>query len=212
MESIQLKDRIQRDILTREVHLHRKEILQPLIDYLQNAVNNQSAANLNFICTHNSRRSHLAQVWSQVAAYYYGIKLVNCYSGGTEITAVYPTIIETFKAAGFRVLQLNDGVNPIYALKYTENSSAIISFSKHYTSEFNPQSDFAAILTCSHADENCPLVQGSTTRIPVSYEDPKAYDGQIDESLKYKTRSFEIAAEMFYVFSEIRQQHFKDNF
>ena len=33
----------------------RKEVLQPLVDYIQGKVNSNEEIRLNFICTHNSR-------------------------------------------------------------------------------------------------------------------------------------------------------------
>ena len=72
----------------QDVKEERKTVLEPLVRFIQQKVNTRQAVNLNFICTHNSRRSHLAQVWAQAAAAYYGIRNVCCYSGGTEETAV----------------------------------------------------------------------------------------------------------------------------
>lgn len=101
----------------------RKNILQPLIDYIQGKVNSKKPVNLNFICTHNSRRSHLAQVWAQFAAAYYNIPNINCYSGGTAETALFPKVIETLSNQGFQIFKITDSNNPIYAIKYDENSS-----------------------------------------------------------------------------------------
>ena len=52
----------------------RKIILQPLIDYINLKHNNREEVRLNFICTHNSRRSHYGQIWAQVLAEYFKIK------------------------------------------------------------------------------------------------------------------------------------------
>jgi len=48
------------------ISFNRKTVLQPLIDYIQSKVKNNLSINLNFICTHNSRRSQLAQVWGMI--------------------------------------------------------------------------------------------------------------------------------------------------
>ena len=79
----------------------RKIILQPLIDFIQNKVSNQQEIRLNFICTHNSRRSHLSQIWTQTAAAHFNIKNVFCYSGGTESTALFPVVAKTLVQHGF---------------------------------------------------------------------------------------------------------------
>ena len=182
----------------------RKNILQPLIDYIQGKVNSKKPVNLNFICTHNSRRSHLSQVWAQTSASFYNIDNVHCYSGGTEKTALFPKVAETLENQGFQILKIADNINPIYAIKFDENSLPIIGFSKKYDDPFNPVSNFAAIMTCSQADEGCPFISGAEKRIPITYEDPKISDDTTEQTEVYQQRSIEIATEMMYVFSQIQ--------
>lgn len=183
----------------------RKRVLQPLVDFIQQKIKIKEAVNLNFICTHNSRRSHLAQVWAQIAAIHYNVMNVYCYSGGTEETALFPMLVEVLSSQGVSVLKITEDTNPVYALKYSENSMPIIGFSKRYNHLFNPISDFAAVMTCSQADENCPFVSGAEKRIAVTFEDPKESDGKDNQQEVYTTRSLEIAREMFYVFSQIKK-------
>lgn len=182
----------------------RLVVLKPFINYLQTKVTEGGQINLNLICTHNSRRSHLSQVWAQTMAHVYGINNVNCYSGGTEATAVFPKVIETLSSQGFQIHALSDGANPVYAIKYDESHPAIIGFSKTFDDAFNAQSDFAAVMTCSHADENCPFIPGANTRIALNYEDPKLFDGTPQQNEKYLERSIQIASEMKYVFSQLQ--------
>lgn len=182
----------------------RKQVLQPLVNYIQEKLNNKELINLNFICTHNSRRSHLSQVWAQMMAFYYQIPNVNTYSGGTEATAMNATVVTTLVDNGFKIQQLSDGTNPIYAIKYADNTSPIIGFSKKYDDDFNPISTFGAIMTCSQADEGCPFIAGAEKRVAVTYEDPKLYDGTPLEKEKYLERSLQIASEMHYVFSTVK--------
>ncbi len=189
---------------TSYIPAERKTILQPLIDYIQEKVDKQQEVQLNFICTHNSRRSHLSQVWAQALAYYFGLKNVFCYSGGTEATALFPMAAKTLENSGFKISTISEGTNPIYSIKYTENSHPIIGFSKTYDAEFNPTSKFAAIMTCSQADVGCPFIAGAEKRIPVTYEDPKAFDSTPQQAVKYKERSIQIATELCYVFSQIK--------
>ncbi|MCT1524775.1 protein-tyrosine-phosphatase [Sphingobacterium hotanense] len=183
----------------------RKTILQPLIDFVQQKVSNGQVINLNFICTHNSRRSHLSQVWAQVASVYYHIPNVYCYSGGTEETALFPKVVETLNEQGFSAFKISEADNPVYAIKYSENALPIIGFSKKYDSPFNPVSAFTAIMTCSQADDGCPFIAGAEKRIPITFEDPKISDGTTEQTKIYAERSLEIATEMFYVFSMIKK-------
>jgi arsenate reductase len=182
----------------------RKEVLQPLIDYIQNKVTTNQEIRLNFICTHNSRRSHLSQIWAQTMAFQFQIDKVFCYSGGTEATAMFPKVAETLIKQGFQVDKINDTNNPIYEVKFDKNQAPIICFSKTYGDDFNPKTSFGAIMTCNNADEGCPIVFGAETRFPIKYNDPKVFDGTELMDAKYVERSLEIASEMYYVFSKIK--------
>lgn len=179
----------------------RKTVLNPLIEYLKSQIEAGQPILLNFICTHNSRRSHLSQVWAQTLAYYFGVANVQCYSGGTEATAMFPKVGETLSSQGFNIQKLSEGANPIYAVKYAENSHPVICFSKTYDANFNPKSGFGAIMTCDSANEACPMVLGATKRFAITYEDPKVFDNTPKQNEKYLERSEQIAAELFYVFS-----------
>jgi len=183
----------------------RKTILQPLINFIQAKIAKDEPVRLNLICTHNSRRSHLAQVWAQTASFYYGLKNVFCYSGGTEATALFSMVAITLENSGFQIKKLSEGNNPIYSIKFSENEAPIIGFSKTYDDTFNPQSSFAAIMTCSQADGDCPFIAGAEKRIAIPFEDPKEFDTMVQQSEKYEERSLQIASEMFYVFSQINK-------
>ena len=186
-----------------EVPYERKEVLQPLVDYIQNKVNSNEEIRLNFICTHNSRRSHLSQIWAQTMAFQFGIKNIFCYSGGTEATAMFSKVAETLTNQGFEIQKLSEAENPVYALKFDKNQHPIICFSKTYFDDFNPKNNFGAIMTCNNADEGCPMVFGAESRFPIKYDDPKAFDGTALMNEKYAERSLQIASEMFFVFSQI---------
>lgn len=181
----------------------RKEVLQPLINYIQEKIAKSESVRLNFICTHNSRRSHLSQIWAQTAAFNLDIKNVFCYSGGTEATAMFPKVAETLTRQGFLIQKLAATENPVYSVKYDDNEAPVICFSKVYDSEINPKSKFAAILTCNNADQGCPFVAGADGRFPVKFEDPKAFDHTDLMDAKYEERSLEIGEELWYVFSKV---------
>ena len=182
----------------------RKLELDSLINYIQEKTNAKQKIRLNFICTHNSRRSHLAQIWAQTAAAYYNISNVTCYSGGTEATALFTAVATTLRNTGFEVTSLSQGNNPVYSIKYSENEHPVIGFSKKYDDRFNPNTEFAAILTCSSADQGCPFIAGAEKRIPLPFEDPKQYDNTPLQTEKYMEKSIEIAATLLYVFSQIK--------
>ncbi|WP_417443925.1 low molecular weight phosphatase family protein [Joostella sp.] len=187
------------------VPIERKETLNSLVNFINDKYADSKQVNINFICTHNSRRSHLSQVWAQAMASYFDLKNIYCYSGGTEQTAMFPMVAETLKSSGFKVNPISEGDNPVYTIKYSANNHPIIAFSKKYDDVFNPESGFAAIMTCSQADSGCPFIAGAEKRIPITYEDPKAFDGTPEQKEKYQERSLQIAEEMYYVFFNINK-------
>lgn len=189
----------------KKISEERKQVLQPLIDYIREKRTHKEKIRLNFICTHNSRRSHLSQIWAQTLAHYFKIDHVECYSGGTEATALFPKVAETLKKQGFEISKISENQNPVYAIKFDQNEMPIIGFSKKYDDKFNPESDFCAIMTCSSADQGCPFIAGADKRIPIRYEDPKMYDGNAEMDEKYLQKSLEIGQEMFYVFSKVAE-------
>jgi arsenate reductase len=208
MKRIPLFSPLEKMISTLDTSLiseDRKHVLSLLISYIQEKVTHDEPVNINFICTHNSRRSHFAQIWTQSLGHHFGIPNIHCYSGGTETTALALGVLNILKDQGFEINTISAGKNPIHAIKYSHNSHPILGFSKKYDDSFNPESNFAAIMTCSQADGGCPFIPGAEKRIPITYEDPKLFDGTDLETRKYKERSIQIATEMLYVFRHITQ-------
>ncbi|MGI9456447.1 MAG: protein-tyrosine-phosphatase [Aeoliella sp.] len=189
-----------------QVPLDRRKVLDKSADFVVERLAKRREAPLTFICTHNSRRSHLSQVWAQIAADHYGLSGVSTYSGGTEATACNIRTVRALQRTGLQIEAANVSDNPLYQLLYAENRSPIEVFSKVYNDEGNPQEDYAAMMCCADVDEHCPVVFGSAARIPLHYDDPKASDGTPEESATYDARCAEIALEMFYLFSLVAEQ------
>lgn len=186
------------------ISAERLPVLSELTNFIQSKSHSGQKVVLNFICTHNSRRSHIAQLWAQTAAFTYGIPHVECFSGGTEATAFNPRAVKAMADAGFGIVKTKDGNNPVYEVRYSNEAPAISAFSKTYDDPYNYNQDFAAVMTCSHADENCPLVIGASSRIALTYDDPKEFDGTSLEEVKYKERVLQIGIEILYAFSKIK--------
>lgn len=187
----------------REVSAERQAILQPLAQYIATKTQAQQPINLTFICTHNSRRSHLGQVWAQVAATYFGIKNVSSFSGGTEATACNYRTIAAFERAGLKIIKTTENQNPVYEIRFDESVPPILAFSKVYDQAPNPSRSFAAIMTCDHAEANCPFIPGAEKRLPIMYIDPKVADDTPDEAATYDARCRQIATEMKWVFQQV---------
>lgn len=188
-----------------KISLERKTLLNNLSSYISQQIKSNKEVNLTYICTHNSRRSHFGQVWAKVAAHYYAIPNIKTFSGGTEATAFNPNAIEALKRDGFSITKSGEENNPTYLVKFGEdNAENSICFSKIYNHKTNPTEDFAAIMTCSDAEENCPYIPGTSLRIGTTYDDPKAFDNTPLQAEKYTERSHQIALECLFVMSQLK--------
>ncbi len=178
----------------------RKRLLEDVATFVSSRRRAGEAPELTFICTHNSRRSQMGQLWAAAAAAHFGVDGVRAYSGGTEATAFNPRAVAALQRAGFTIETLG-GSNPHYLVTLDEGGALIECFSKTYDDPFNPTAGFAAVMTCSEADEACPVVLGAALRAPIRYEDPKIADGTSRETAAYDERCLQIATEMLYLFS-----------
>ncbi|MGB8295040.1 MAG: protein-tyrosine-phosphatase [Polyangia bacterium] len=181
----------------------RKRQLDKLALFIKTRRDSKETARVTYICTHNSRRSHMGQIFATLAAAHYGVDRVEVFSGGTEVKAFNPRAVAALERAGFAITNPG-GENPHYKVTFASNRPAIEAFSKKYDDAFNPKENFAAVMTCSQADKSCPTVAGATLRIPLHYEDPKESDGTPTEAATYDARARQIATEAFYVFSRLK--------
>lgn len=164
----------------------------------------REAADLVFICTHNSRRSHMAQAWASAGAAFHGVEGVRSWSGGTEATACNPRTVAALKRAGFAIaVQDAEAANPTYEVTFADGEEPLLCFSKVYSDGRNPQEGFAAVMTCSDADQGCPLVHGAAARFATPYVDPKVSDGTEQEAATYDERCLQIGTEMLYVMAKV---------
>lgn len=182
----------------------RKEILNSIVKLISNEIEIGNKVHLNFICTHNSRRSQLAQVWSHFAVHYFGLTDIKTFSGGTEVTAMHRNTVKTLQSVGFEfeILDFSHS-NPVYKISFGSENNSIKAFSKLYNDKENTQ-PFIAITTCSSADENCPFIAEAIHRLHLPFVDPKISDNTEQMETKYLETNKEIAAEMFFVFQQLK--------
>lgn len=181
----------------------RKELLMQLVHHIQKLKKENKSIQLNFICTHNSRRSQLSQLLAKVMADQYNIA-VSTFSGGVEVTACNERVIHCLKTLGFTISEKGEKENPHYTVGYNTTTYSVL-YSKMYDDPNNPKENFVAVMTCDHADENCPFIPGADLRIPIRYSDPKAFDETPDEAKAYLEKAFEIGQEMKFVFKKLSQ-------
>ena len=168
-------------------------------EYTKNKV-----VNLNFICTHNSRRSQLGQVWTFYAANYFNLN-IHAFSGGTEVTAFYKNTVKTLQSVGFEFTVVDfSHENPKYAITFKESENSILGFSKRFDDETN-KSPFIAITTCNNADKNCPFIPAALERFHLPFVDPKFSDETSAEEETYLQTSREIASEIYFIFFEVKK-------
>jgi arsenate reductase len=188
-----------------QIAKERQKIIEGIAQYVSSKIEKDGKAQLTFICTHNSRRSHMGQVWAKAAATYFGFgEKLETYSGGTEATAFNPRAVKAVSDARMRI-ENPGGQNPHYLVHFSGEAPPLECFSKKYDDMFNPKSGFGAVMTCSDADANCPIVPGAEARFALTYEDPKEADNTSEEETRYAERSKQIASEMMWLMKLIAE-------
>ncbi|NNJ27679.1 protein-tyrosine-phosphatase [Alienimonas chondri] len=209
LESPAMLPELQTYVLARteefdQIPAARKAELERLTRYVAEKRAAGEPVRLTFICTHNSRRSHLGQLWAAVAATHYRVSGVETFSGGTEATAFNPRAVAALQRAGVQIESDDAETNPRYTATYSDSTPAAVHFSKKYDTPPNPTADFAAIMVCTDADEACPVVAGAAFRLALPYEDPKVADDTPQEATRYDERTAQIGRELLYAFSKVR--------
>jgi arsenate reductase (thioredoxin) len=179
----------------------RQVLLDPILEYAQRSMRQNNKIHLNFICTHNSRRSQLAQAWAYAMAAHFEVPIA-VFSGGVEVTGFYPAAVKTLINQGFKITT-GEGLNPEYKLKTSADDQGLVMKSKIFDDPINQCDQFAAIMVCDHADQNCPFIPNAE-RFSLPFQDPKISDGTTEQAAVYAQRSLEIGAEMLYLFSNIK--------
>ena len=182
----------------------RKQELMELSQFIGNKYNENVTPQLTVICTHNSRRSHIGQLWLAIGADFFDLESIKSFSGGTEATAFNPRAVAAMKRIGLdiKASNLND-TNPAYQIKWNSTMDPYVAFSKKYNESPNPKAGFGAIMVCTDADENCPLVAGADYRISLPYEDPKAFDDTDQEEKMYDERCRQIGREILFCCNQL---------
>ena len=189
------------DLITEK----RKQELENLALDIKESIVKFGKAEITVICTHNSRRSQLAQLWIKAASIHYGLKNIYTFSGGTEATSFNYRMVNAIKNYGFKVKQLDENANPKYHILLGETDENMdILYSKVYSENYNPQSNYIAIMVCSQADDGCPFVSGAFKRVSLPYLDPKEFDDTEFESIKYAEKIKEIGIQVLFMASKVK--------
>jgi arsenate reductase (thioredoxin) len=202
--SINTEDFFKNALNTLKLDKNRRQLLTSIAQFIAEEIKANKKVNLNYICTHNSRRSQLAQVWSSYACNYFKLSEVNSFSGGTAITAFYRNTVKTLQEVGFnfQIVEFSHQ-NPVYAINYKNCIDPIIGYSKLYDDEYNKK-PFIAIITCSNAEENCPFIPDTIERFHLPFNDPKSFDNSLNQAEKYMETNKQIAGEIHFIFEKIK--------
>lgn len=177
-------------------------------DWIRQRRSAGKAANLIVVCTGNSRRSILGSTLGNIAAAVHGDAGIQFFSGGTAPSAFNPRTIRALREIGVTIEEQSGLAalgpagerNPQYLVRWGQGAAdSIVEFSKRYDDASNPQNDYCAILVCTDADENCPVVLGASLRVSMPFEDPKEFDGLPSESAAYAERRDQIGQAMLLI-------------
>jgi arsenate reductase (thioredoxin) len=193
---------------SKSIKEERMEQLDNLNKMIANDLVKKGSTKIICICTHNSRRSILAQAMLSFISNQLNINNIEVFSGGIEVTEVHRNVIEAFENFGFEIQQIPENTNSKYTVTWGNQTIEKQDnlFSKLYDDPFNPSKDFIAMMVCSDVEKNCPMVKGSINIISMNYTDPKHSDGTEEASNVYLDKLFEIGAEMFYVLQKVKSK------
>ena len=184
----------------------RKAHLDQEIVRIRETMRHEPKPSFVFVCTHNSRRSHFSRVWAEVVQYQLtdGASPYRMESAGTEVTACNERTIASLERSGFEIAYPDATENPRYLCRFSQDEAtpAMALWSKTLDDPAIVR-PLIAVMTCSDADQNCPMVPGALVRTRITYNDPKSSDGTDAESQTYDERSAQIAGEMHYLFSRL---------
>lgn len=180
----------------------RKELLEEIASFISQKIQRGETVKMNFICTENSRRSHLSHLLSAAIIHHLHLP-IQTFSGGTKVSACNPRTVAALKRAGFEI-DNPSGDNPHYMVRFAENTNPIKAYSKLYDAPENPQDSFIAIMVCGHADENCPYIPNAERRFAVTFDDPKVADDTPREAATYDERLMEIGSQFYHLFKNVK--------
>lgn len=202
----ELKKFIREAVKSQKPDESRMKEIRTAAEQISRYINQKPLPSLIFVCTHNSRRSQFSQIWAEVMQHYHGLEEeFYVQSAGTETTACNPRTVASLERAGFEIASRDIAENPVYHCRYDENAEPVRLWSKTLDDEVVKR-PLIAVMTCSHADANCPLVPGALERVKLMYEDPKLSDDTSAEEQTYDERSMQIAAELHELFRLLKQK------
>lgn len=174
--------------------------------YIISRLEEGNEARISFVCEHNSRMSHLGQIWTRMATLYYEIENIESFSGGTTPTYVNHRILNALDHTGFKISETGmAGHGPKYLLDSGNPENAFEIFSKRYDHHMNPDTAYIAVSLCYNTEECCPISGGADLQLSMPYEDLQPWDNTPSESVRYDEQCRIIARDMFYMIDYVKK-------
>ena len=172
------------------VETDRRLRLDAIASYVRSKVRQQRAASLLFLGRHNSRRSHLAQVWAQTVAAWCEVGVVISYSAGVQPTRLAPAAVDALRRAGF-VVDL--GQDPSTAkVSFRADAPPMICYAKDYEALQVPQRNWCAVSVDAGVAAGFPALDEAEERVVLPLEDPD------DDALCAR-----VARDLLYAFTQV---------
>lgn len=192
-----------------KIDINRRAKLTAIGTHIMNEKKRNGKVDILFVCTHNSRRSHMAHAWLETAVHFYGINDVTAYSGGLEATDFHTNAIGALERAGYGIKKLGKP-DPVQKYQMANGVKKSIFYSKKYTDIPDLKPNFTAILLCADADKSCPIVDGTKARFAIPFEDPRYYDNTPSAEFQYDASVREIAREIFFLMESVKNQQIEE--
>ena len=182
------------------IRVERKKALDHLAAVINRQISEEGSSVVKFVCTHNSRRSQLAEFCMDILARENGLPIMSL-SAGTESTAFNPRMVKAIESFGFELIKYGQEPNPLYIYRISHND--LYYYSKKWDEELINYGKNIIVTVCDDAGENCPVIPSTFERIHLNYKDPKAFDNTPDESKAYSDKVIEIGTEMHYIIEQL---------
>ena len=122
----------------KNISSDREIALKAVAKAIYQDVKSSGKAQVIFICTHNSRRSQLAELMLSHLLRLNNISHIYCYSGGTEATAFNHRMVKAVIDFGIPLLKYGPDSNPLYIANDTQYLFSKKSINYAHLSERQP--------------------------------------------------------------------------
>jgi len=152
--------------------------------------------NVIFYCTENSFRSQASQVLLQTMCFARKFKKVKAFSAGITASEINPRLISYLSKIGYRITKSEKDGKQVFEVRFSDNASPIILFSKASADASLPEKDIAPVIVCDVKTEtDCSNLKTESTPFYMAFPNVTAADS--DEKIEEIVKN--IAVEVLYI-------------